>query len=89
MENISHTIFDKYFPIILLENNQFVAQLWKVDDTGKLVNRMLRNWKYRDKNCTIPVEGQEGYIEIHGIDQVMQPKNGMATNGTEIDFQVL
>ena len=53
------------------------------------MNRMLRNWKYRDKNCTIPVEGQEGYIEIHGIDQVMQPKNGMATNGTEIDFQVL
>ena len=71
-----------------ITSNLNLAQLWKIDENGKLVNKNVTNWKYRDKNCTIPGEGQESYIEIHGLDQVMELRNGLSANGTEVDFQV-
>ena len=72
----------------VITSNLNLAQLWKIDENGKLVNKNVTNWKYRDKNCTIPGEGQESYIEIHGLDQVMELRNGLSANGTEVYFQV-
>ena len=89
--------FTKKFDSKVINRQYFIkrlgfnlAQLWKIDENGKLVNKNVTNWKYRDKNCTIPGEGQESYIEIHGLDQVqvMELRNGLSANGTEVDFQV-
>ena len=66
---------------------KYLAQLWKINENGYLVNK-IRNWKHELKNCSIPSEGEMGYIEIlNGVNKVMELRNGLSANGTEVIFQ--
>ena len=41
----------------------FSAQLWKIKQKGKLLNK-LRRWQYYYRNTTIPDVGNTGFIKV-------------------------
>ena len=84
-------IFKGFQKVKELHCFNFIAQLWKITEEGKLLNK-LRHWQYYYRKTTIPDVGDTGVVKVYdkGLDKILTFHNltkavGLAENISTLD----
>ena len=57
-----------------------IGQLWRYDNTSKVLKNYVSDWKYLDDQWSIPNEGESGKIEEITTTQVLGHRNRFDVN---------